>query len=271
MQMQSCGMRCKVEGTGELMELELKEYFRIIRKRIWLIASFVAVAAILTAIVSYFFLKPVYSASTKVIVNKSSDPSAGIQTLDLSTVNLNIRLINTYKEIIKTTGIMDKVAERYPEFGLTGEQLIHKVRVSSVNDTQVMTLTVEDRSHETAVKMVNAITEVFMEQIPAIMSVDNVTILSPAKLLDNPVPIKPNPELNIAISIVVALMLALGVVFLLEYLDDTIKTERDAELVLGVPLLATIGRIKPEEMREGQTAEATARLKAGETYVSVKQ
>jgi len=255
------------------MELELKEYFRIIRKRIWLIAAFVAIVALVTGVVSIYFLNPVYSASTKIIVNKANDSTIGTP-MDLSTVNLNIRLINTYKEIIKTTGIMDKVAEKYPDFGLSAEQLIKKIKVSSVNDTQVMTLTVEDRSYDQAVQMVNAITEVFREEIPQIMKVDNVTVLSPAKVSEHPAPIKPNSKLNIAIAIVVSLVFVLGVVFLLEYLDDSIKNEKDIEAYLAVPVLATISKVKSDEIRQAPPqapAEQLPQRKVGESNVSVNQ
>lgn len=252
------------------MEWELKEYLRIVRKRLWLIVAMVAIAASAAAVVSYFVLTPVYSASTKIIVNKSSD-STGTTVQDLNTVTMNIRLVDTYKEIIKTTGIMDKVAAKFPEFGLTGEQMIGKVRVSSVNDTQVMTLSVEDPSHETAVRLVNAITEVFKEEIPQIMKVDNVTILSPAKPLDNPAPVRPNPKLNMMIAVVVSLMLAIGVAFLLEYLDDTIKSEKDVEQILAVPLLATIGRMRSDDNRDQTPLSSPSPRKVGEPHASVNR
>ena len=253
------------------MASELKEYFRVIRKRIWLIGLLVAFCLAVTAVVSYFLIRPVYSASTKIIVNKSVQSPSGVPVLDNNTVMMNIRLVNTYKEIIKTTGIMDKVAAAYPEFGLTGEQLIGKVRVSSVNDTQVMTLTVEDESYDRAVRIVNAITEVFQAEIPAIMQVDNVTILSRAKPSEHPVPIKPKPLLNMLISLVVSSMAAVGLAFLLEYLDDTIRSEKDVEELLGLPVLATIWRVKPDDRRARAPNEQTNTRQVGETYASVNR
>jgi capsular polysaccharide biosynthesis protein len=72
------------------------------------------------------------------------------------------------------------------------------------------------------------------------MNVDNVSILSQAQVSDSPSPIKPNPTLNIAIAIVVGLMAAVGLAFLLEYLDTTMKTEEDIEAVLDIPILGVI-------------------------------
>lgn len=228
-------------------ELDLRDYIRIVRKRIWLILSVVVVSSLITGLVSLFVLEPVYSASTKLIVNQSRT-DIGLSELDINTVNLNIRLIDTYKEIIKTPAIMNKVAEQHPEWKLSPEQLVNKVQVSSVNNTQVMTLVVEDLSQKTAANIVNAISTVFIEEISTLMQVDNVFMLSEAKVLDNPQPVKPSPVLNVAISFVVSLMIAVGIVFLIEYFDDSIKSEQDVMKYLNLPTLAMIPKVKPEDL-----------------------
>jgi capsular polysaccharide biosynthesis protein len=43
--------------------------------------------------------------------------------------------------------------------------------------------------------------------------------------------------------VVVGLMIGVGLSFLLEYLDNTIKNEMDVEKVLGLPLLGAITTI----------------------------
>lgn len=229
------------------MELELKEYFQIIAKRWWLITSIVLLASITTGIYSAFFIQPQYAASAKMIVNKAAERQ-GVQYIDSSTINASILLINTYKEIIKTPAIMDKVVERFSNIQLTSEQLISKVSVGSVNDSQVITLKVVDSSNNRAVQIVNAVAEVFRDEIPKIMSVDNVTILNKAKETDNALPINQKTLMNILISVFISLLVSLGVVFLLEYLDDTIKTENDVESYLGIPSLITISRIKSRDV-----------------------
>lgn len=58
------------------------------------------------------------------------------------------------------------------------------------------------------------------------MSVDNVTVLSKAEVAENQSPIKPRPMLNVAIAFVVGLMASVGLAFLLEYLDNTVKKKK---------------------------------------------
>ncbi|MEK3885261.1 Wzz/FepE/Etk N-terminal domain-containing protein [Paenibacillus sp. PL2-23] len=246
-------------------ELDLRQYMIILRKRLALILVFVLICSAAAAAFSLFLKDKLYEASTKIIVNQTSNQLATGQ-LDLNQINTNIRMIDTYKEIMKTPAILDQVASRYPELGFTAEQLARKIGVSSVNNTQVMTLQVQDVDYRKAAETVNAVSIVFQEEIQHIFKVENVTILNLADVEASPSPISPNVPLNIAIAFVVSLMVAVGVVFLMEYLDDTIKTEADVLEYLGQPTLAMISKISPEEARSGeyQPKKAVHTYKGGE-------
>ncbi|WP_342436975.1 Wzz/FepE/Etk N-terminal domain-containing protein [Paenibacillus sp. FSL L8-0436] len=246
-------------------ELDLRDYFQIVRKRLWMIVSIVIVVSILAGIYSLFIKNPVYEASTKIIVNQTPTQST-VGQLDLNQINTNIQLINTYKEIIKTPAILDVVAKDYPQFNITAEELLNKVNVSSVNNTQVMTLVVRDNSYQRAAEIVNAISLVFKQEIPSLFNVQNVSILNEAKT-DPPVapgPVEPNVIMNIAIAFIFALMIGLGIAFLLEYLDDTLKTEDDIEKYLGLPTIAMITRVGQEEGKGTETQAQLLSRKAGE-------
>ncbi|HIW34799.1 MAG TPA: lipopolysaccharide biosynthesis protein [Candidatus Paenibacillus intestinavium] len=230
------------------MELELRDYVEIIKKRLKLIGAIVIILALVTAVVSYFFIKPEYESETMLIVNNNSGVASG---LDLNSVNLDLRLIDTYKQIIKTTAITDKVADLNPDLQLTGEQIIQLITVSSANNTQVLKISARHHDHATTVKIVNDVAAVFVQEIPKIMTVNNVSILNEAKLSVDPSPVQPNPMLNIAISIVIGLMLGVGIAFLLEYLDDTIKDPQDVAQYLDLPVLVSIPRLTADDFKVG--------------------
>jgi capsular polysaccharide biosynthesis protein len=251
------------------MELDLKDYLKVIRKRVWMILAVVLISSITTGVLSYLFIKPVYEASTKLIVNKSNERQ-GVDQIDINSVNLNLRLIDTYKEVIKTPRIMDKVVKDHPELNITAEKLIQMVKVSSVNNTQVMTLAVQDYSYAKAASIANAVSQVFEKEIPSIMQVDNVSLLNEALPKDNPTPVKPNPKLNIAISFIVSLMIAVGIAFLFEYLDDSIKSEEDVERYLALPTLAMIIKVKDEDYIHHSSAISERRV-SETSHVTAKQ
>ena len=66
------------------------------------------------------------------------------------------------------------------------------------------------------------------------------TIWEKAEVSDFPA--KPKVGQNMAIAVAVGLALGVGLAFLIEYLDTSVKTMQDIEAALGVPVLAVIPR-----------------------------
>ncbi len=70
-----------------------------------------------------------------------------------------------------------------------------------------------------------------------------VRIIDPAKAPKFPV--KPKKKLNLLLGIMVGLGLGIGLAFVMEYLDNSVRTMEDVQ-ALGVPIMATIPFIEPE-------------------------
>ncbi|GGD65715.1 capsular polysaccharide type 5 biosynthesis protein cap5A [Paenibacillus nasutitermitis] len=245
------------------MELDLKHYLSLILKRIWIVVAIVILGTAASGIVSFYYLKPVYQAYTKLIVNSAND-KPGMLQLDLNAINTNISLINTYKEIIRTPAIMEMVVNKHPEFNVTTDELMKNISFSSVNGTQVVTLAYPSTNYKSAVRIVNSISEVFQEQITKIMKVDNVYLLHMANENKLPAPIKPDPKLNMAICFIISFLFGIGFVLLLDYFDDTIRNEVSVERYLGLPTLVLIPSIKQGDLRKKQKQSINP-AKAGES------
>jgi capsular polysaccharide biosynthesis protein len=93
----------------------------------------------------------------------------------------------------------------------TSTLLNGQITVNSEENSQVVNITVQDKTPKQAVEIANTIASVFQEEVKTLMDVNNVNILAAAQLPDNPSPIKPNPMLNMAIAAVVGLMLGVNV------------------------------------------------------------
>jgi capsular polysaccharide biosynthesis protein len=244
--------------------LELKHYWSIIKKRLLMIALLISVCCLSIGIYSYSFIEPQYVASAKLIVNDNKDSSTLVPSIDVGSINSTIGLIKTYKEIITTPRMMKKVLKEYPDLAKTYGELLGKVSVSSINETQVMSVTVRDDSYEKAANIANAVAIVFQKSVPELMKVDNVSILDQADPKEMHGPVAPNPNMNIAVAFILALMAGIGLSFLLEHLDDTIKNEEDIETLLGVPVLTSIPRFKESDAVErGSKAPLTPRAGRG--------
>lgn len=222
--------------------ISLKELFHILKKRLAMILVISFGAAIVSAIISFFFMTPIYQSSTQILVNQKKQEGAMFQAGEVQT---NIQLTNTYKVIIKSPVILDQVNEKL-NLNMTAQALKGKINVANEKDSQVIFVTAEDKDPKLARDIANVTAEVFKTEVAKIMSVDNVTVLSKAEVAENQSPIKPRPMFNVAIAFVVGLMAAVGLAFLLEYLDNTVTKEEDVENLLGLPVLGVVARMDEE-------------------------
>lgn len=222
--------------------ISLKELFQTLRKRLWMIILITVIATTVSGVISYLFLTPIYQSSTQILVNQKASDQPVFSSNDIRT---NLELINTYNVIIKSPAILDIVKDRLGLERSVGT-LNNQITVGSENNSQVVKITVQDENPRTATEIANMTATVFQSEIVKIMNVNNVSILSPAEYSENPSPVKPNPTLNMAIALVVGLMIGVGLAFLLEYLDNTIKNEQDIEKLLELPVLGAITEIEIE-------------------------
>lgn len=82
-------------------------------------------------------------------------------------------------------------------------------------------------------------------RLTATQSTDTVMLFEPAQVPREPV--RPRKLTNTALAGALGVMLAIGAAFVIEYLDDTLKSPDDVNRTLGLPTLSTIGRLKEGE------------------------
>ncbi|MCH4826796.1 YveK family protein [Planococcus halocryophilus] len=230
--------------------ISLQDLFKTLKKRAGLIALMTILAITIAGVVSFLVLTPMYQTSTQILVNQEQSEAAQLTNQNIQT---DLQLINTYSVIIKSPAILDEVANQL-DLDMSVEQLNSKITVATAQNSQVVDITVQDENPALAVDIANTTAKVFESEIQNLMNVDNVSILSPAVLKENPSPFAPNPNLNMAIAAVIGMMLGVGIAFLLEYLDTTIKDQQDIEEILDIPLLGVISPIKEEAKLEQTTS-----------------
>lgn len=228
-------MNTMIDYVEETMKekFDLVKLLNILKKNIKLLLILPAICLVVSATLTFFVMPDKYTASTQILVNMKKSSS----DLAFQNVQSSLQSVNTYTEIIKSPRILDKVSREFDGQYSTAE-LNSFLKVTNQTNSQIITVSVTTGNKSESDKIVNKISKVFAHDMPKIMSVDNVTILSSAH--DNAVKVSPIVSVNLVISIIVGIVLAILIIFLKELLDKRIKTEEDVESQLGLPILGSI-------------------------------
>ncbi|WKA57670.1 Wzz/FepE/Etk N-terminal domain-containing protein [Planococcus shenhongbingii] len=218
----------------------IKEFLQALRKRLPLIIIVTLLFVALSGIVSYTMMKPIYEASTQILVNQRvTNP---LQASEQLNIDANLQLVETYNIIIKSPAILTEVIEEL-ELKESVSDLNENISVSSAENSQILTVEVEDVSMERAVLIANTTASVFQAKIKSLMNVDNVNILAPAIVPVDPDPVKPDPMFNMAIGAIIGFMLGTGLAILLDQMNTTIRKEEDIEEIVGLQVLGIVSTV----------------------------
>ena len=226
-------------------DIDLYYLIKVIKKWWKLIIALTLIAALASALISFYVLKPVYRASTLLMVTVASEKlqvstqqlNRNNQDNDNPTAPMPVLTMNTYLGQLESEVVMKRVVEGTGIPGLSIGGLMSMTDASIVKDSNLITLEVENNDPVIAARIANAIAEQYLKLMDELMF-SSVVVISPANVPAGP--IKPNKKMNIALAFLIGLMISVLLAFLLEFLDNTLKTVDDIDQVLDLPVLAVI-------------------------------
>ena len=227
----------------EEITLDLRELLGIIKKRIKLIVAVTLAATLISGIVSFLIIEPTYEATLSVFIGKTSDAKEDSISYDSADITMYQKLVKTYAKIATSSDVAEKAAIELNS-NLTAKQIQTMLKVTPQQDTQIMDIKVQSKNPNEAKEIAEKVTRLFIDKAKQIIPNGNVQILDKIKVPESPV--KPNKKLNVAIAFFLDLMVSVGIVFVLEYMDNTIKSQEDVEKYLEIPVLGMI----PEHVAE---------------------
>jgi succinoglycan biosynthesis transport protein ExoP len=221
--------------------MELRDYLRIIRKRAWLII----LAAVLcsgAALVTSKATAPVYEATAKLLVVANVEPDDETNSALQGTL-LSQQLLKSFAEIIQSRTTAETALRLDPQ-PFSPQQLQAKVHAEPVPDTLLIQLRVADNEPARAKRLTNSVARAFVATVPKLQggSALRVSLVEPA--LRPLTPIRPQTKLNVTISLLLGLMLGLGLAFLREFLDRSLKSPEELEAAAEAPVVGTIPPFK---------------------------
>lgn len=214
--------------------ISLGEILEVLKKRWKMILIITLLATLVSGLVSFFLISPKYEASTKLFIGKEAGAEKGY---DQSEIAMYQKLMKTYSEAIKTRDLVGR-AIKSANSNLTEDEVLEKLTVVTVADTQILQIKIDDKDPNMAATMVQAITNEFVTTSKVLVPNGNIKVIESVKVPETPV--SPNKKMNIAIAFLLGLMVSVGISFLLEFLDNTYKNREQLEKELEIPVIGTI-------------------------------
>ena len=219
-------------------ELDLKELFQIFWNKKLQIILIVAIFMVIGVIYSIGFVTPMYTSYTTLLLvkgeNEEDTKSNSITTTDLT---LNSKLVSTYRELIKSKDVLRQVISNL-NIDVNEEDIRNHITVTSVEETELIEITVQNEDPTYAAKIANEIAKVFTEKVAELYKINNVHVIDEAEVENTPSNI--NHVKDVVIFAFIGLVIAVAYVLIANMLDTTIKTAEDVEKLFKVPVLANI-------------------------------
>lgn len=219
--------------------ISLQEIAYALKKRWKLILLITVAATLVSAILSFFVIKPKYEATTKLFIGKQ-ETSQNTANYDNNDIMMYQKLMKTYAQLVKTSDLVTKAVKSadldYNQKDIKG--ILNNLNATPSADTQILDLSYKGGNPKDVLKLTEAITNEFIAESKELIPNGNVQVIQKPQLPEHPV--SPNKTLNILIAFILGLMVGVGVVLLLEYLDNTFKSREDLEKTLDLPIIGTI-------------------------------
>src|SRR6266851_2207999 len=234
--------------------MELIRYWRVMRRWAWLIIACPLVAALAAGVIS-LQLPKVYEAQVSLLVR----PAQPLSVVPGSAPLTADQVLRTYARLMTERPILERVISD-EALGTDPVKLSRQITVTPEPSTTILDVAVRDTDPDRARRTANTLVADFLADVKAIQrseanaptasSADNLVVKSPAILPTEPV--SPRPLLNIALAVLAGLAVGAGLAFLLDYMDQSVRSDEILRERVGLVPLGHISFVPAKPDRRGE-------------------
>ena len=235
----------------------IKKILELIISKIWLVILASVVGAIAAFSLSKFSMPLQYQSYTSLFVKNTERQSIGanVNTYDINTART---LASTYIVVMKDDAVMKELSDALiNKYGVTelskyftvkndnnGEliisssQLLDCITMSAVEETEVIKITAVTEDPVLSADMCNFLADIAPEFLIRVVGAGSVEEIGSADV--NNKPVGPNIMKNTALGFIIGLVLAVGIIFLFDFFDNTVKDKEILSERFNKPVLGEI-------------------------------
>lgn len=201
--------------------MELREYWRVITKRWWLVLFIPLIAAFVSGYYSYKMIAPIYQATSAILLNVgNTPPDAG-----------------TIQGVVTSQTFDDAIVADHPGIGFNETELSQILSVNLTGD--ILYISAISTTQALAATAADAAANTFINDGSNLMGMPSARWVNHAISSGKP-PISPHKKKDVGMAFALGLLVSLGLAFMLEYLDMRVKNEADMIRFLQIPVLGNV-------------------------------
>jgi len=213
--------------------MKLQEYLKPLLRWLWLpvVSALVAMAVSYLAL-PYYGSWPLYQATATVLIG-GDIPT---RDSDWTSFEMSKNLLPTYAELARRPPVTQAVIDALG-LSVSADELRKSISAEVVGNTQLIEISVTDNHPQRAADIANEIAQQLVNQAPISAPPGFIRITEPARASLHP---DVTPHGNILVAGMTGLVAGIGIAFLIEHFDDTIRAPENVMKDLGLETLGTV-------------------------------
>lgn len=233
----------------EYLEIDLLKILTALWRRAWAIVLAALIFGGAAFAYAYKFTVPMYQSSALLYINNSSDLSVGSTKVNLADLTASQGLVDTYIVILRTRSMLNAVISR-ADLSYSYEELRNMISASSVNETEILQVTVTGPNPEETAMIVNTIADVLPDRVSVIIDGSSVNVVDYA--VGNGTKVGNEITRYTTIGLLLGAVLAAAVIVIIELLDEQIRDDEYLTQTYGLPLLSVIPDLQDRGKGKGK-------------------
>ena len=222
-------------------DLDWMKLLRNLQRRWKLLVAVTVMGAIAGFVLSSFVIAPRFQSISDLYVTNKNEKAVNVgdeNAVNIQDITASQKLVDTYIVMLQTNSVTDKVLKKLQDKKMTEKQLLRYITFSSVNNTEILRMTVETESPELSLKICKAYTDVATQSLEDIVGAGSVSVLSTPML-----PVSPSypsiPKFTVAAALI-ALLGTVGIITFATMMKTTVTDEKSLTETYAVPVLGSV-------------------------------
>ncbi len=215
-------------------------YLPLIMMALGFVTSYIAVEFIIT---------PVYRVKASLFTSSKKDINS--DNMNLSQLTIHYKIINDYKELLKSKLVKKRVIENLMKFNSKMKQsqaelILNNCKIlgEGFPNKRFFYITVKTSKPEVALSVANAVIPAFIGESYNIIKNDNIVVVDQPTLNNN---VFPNKKVFLIIGSILGFGLCIGFFIAVDYFNDKLKSLKELENITDTKVASCINFIQNEK------------------------